>query len=50
MKLSYSKDRYVKALRAAGIRKAIKDQTGEFVPLQHLKTAQLVRMYYEYCS
>lgn len=37
----------VKALKEKGIRKGDKD--GATVSLEHLKTYQIINMYYEYC-
>lgn len=42
-----TKGKMVKELKALGIRKGDKD--GATVSLEHLKTYQIINMYYEYC-
>lgn len=43
-----SKGKMITALKQAGIRKG--DKQGAVVPLEHLKTHQIVNMYYQYCE
>lgn len=43
----HTKGFYIKELHKVGIRRG--DKNGAIVPLQHLKTASLISMYYEHC-
>lgn len=43
-----TKGKMCKALKAKGIRKAIK-YDGSFVSLEHLKTFEVVNLYYTHC-
>ena len=43
------KDRYIKELHKVGIRRGIKN-TGEEVSLEHLKIAEVINLWYKYCS
>ena len=43
-----SKGKMISALKKAGIRKGDKD--GALVSLEHLKTYQIINMYYQYCT
>lgn len=42
-----SKGKMIKALKSAGIRKGEKD--GAFVSLEHLKTSEVIKLYYDNC-
>ena len=42
-----TKGKMIKALKEAGVRSGDKD--GYTVPLEHLKTYQVIKMYYQYC-
>ena len=41
------KNRYIKDLHKVGIRKGVKN-TGEEVSLEHLKTAEVINLWYQY--
>ena len=43
-----TKGSMIKELKALGIRKADKD--GSTVSLEHLKTHQVINLYYQYCK
>ena len=43
-----TKGKMISALKKAGIRKG--DKNGFDVPLEHLKTYQIIKMYYELCE
>ena len=42
-----TKGKMIKALKSAGIRKGEKD--GAFVSLEHLKSSDVVKLYYDNC-
>jgi hypothetical protein len=42
-----TKGKMIKALKQAGIRKG--DKEGAMVSLEHLKTFQVTKLYYEHC-
>ena len=42
-----TKGKMIKGLKERGIRRGDKD--GAMVSLEHLKTFQIIKMYYEYC-
>ena len=44
-----TKGNMIKALKAAGVRKADKEGTRMRVSLEHLKTAQVTNLYFKYC-
>ena len=43
-----SKGQMIKSLKEAGIRKG--DKNGAEVSLEHLKTFQVIKLYYQYCK
>ena len=43
-----TKGKMIKALKEHGIRKG--DKNGAMVQLEHLKTYQIINMYYQYCK
>ena len=43
-----TKGKMIKELKAHGIRKA--DKEGTTVSLEHLKTYQVINLYYQYCK
>ena len=43
-----TKGKMIKQLKANGIRKGDKD--GAMVSLEHLKTFQVINLYYQYCN
>ena len=42
-----TKGKMIKSLKATGIRKGEKD--GAFVSLEHLKTSEVIKLYYDNC-
>jgi hypothetical protein len=42
-----TKGKMIKALKATGVRKGEKD--GAFVSLEHLKTSDVIKLYYDNC-
>lgn len=42
-----TKGKMIKALKAIGVRKGEKD--GAFVSLEHLKTSDVIKLYYDNC-
>jgi hypothetical protein len=43
-----TKGKMISALKKAGVRSGDKD--GAMVSLEHLKTFQVIKLYYEYCA
>ena len=43
-----TKGKMISALKKAGVRRG--DKNGSIVQLEHLKTYQIISMYYQYCK